>query len=326
MGFALRNLISPTRKEFFTLFGLMAANFLVSGNSFCDVLLAGQAPLPDEPTGTTNKQQHTMKKQLIAITAAAPRALFTVITAVAQPSVNPKSKTTPSPFVQGVNAEKNITIGISPSYAPDLINASGVKTNGAQWVSLTTTRKAQSVNTPLPVSAWIISVQILCPVNRGGLKADVQIFGVNVTPFAYTGAAVPLSRAGDQNGDWGTIVGGGAKVSAWNGKLLGLNANLSVGLPLKWSQFDGMIYRGAFASLELVKSKLRYGCRCSDYYCRSGFVFPPVRFFLRLSVKDDPIDRRAYESNPAASAGVSASIPQGKDDGEFKRSADDSET
>lgn len=186
-----------------------------------------------------------MKKQLIAITAAA-LALFTVITAVAQPSVNPEVKDNAIAFVQGVNAEKNITIGISPSYAPDLINANGVKDQWGAMVSLTYhPQGAVGQYTFAGIRLDYLGSKFYAPSIAGGLKADVQIFGVNVTPFAYTGAAVPLSGAGDQNGDWGTIVGGGAKVSAWNGKLLGLNANLSVGVAAeKWSQFDGMIYHG----------------------------------------------------------------------------------
>ena len=50
-------------------------------------------------------------------------------------------------------------------------------------------------------------------------------------------------------------------------------------------------------------------------------------YFLRLSVKDDPIDRRAYQSESRSFGWrLSKRFPQGKDDGEFKRSADDSET
>jgi hypothetical protein len=161
-------------------------------------------------------------------------------------TVNPESKSNAIAFVQGVSAEKNLTIGISPSYAPDLINANGVKDQWGACLALTYhPQGAVGQYTFAGIRLDYLGSQFYAPSIAGGLKADVQLFGINVTPFAYTGAAVPLSGAGKQNGDWGTIVGGGAKVSVWNGNLLGLNANLSIAVAAeKWSQFDGVIYHG----------------------------------------------------------------------------------
>lgn len=186
-----------------------------------------------------------MKKKIIAITAAAAM-LLAVITATAQPSVNPEVKDNAIAFVQGVSAEKNITVSLYPSYAPDLINKDGKSDQWGAGIALTYhPNGAVGQYTFAGIRLDYLGSQFYAPSVAGGLKADVQFFGVNVTPFAYTGAIVPLSGAGDQNGDWGTILGAGAKVSVWNGKLLGLDANLAVAVAAeKWSQFDGMVYHG----------------------------------------------------------------------------------
>lgn len=81
------------------------------------------------------------------------------------------------------------------------------------------------------------------PSIQGGLKADLKFGSVVVTPFTYTGVIWATSGAGDQNGDGGVLVGGGAKVTIWSGKLLGANAEIGVGAAAeKWSNFDGMVY------------------------------------------------------------------------------------
>ena len=183
-----------------------------------------------------------MKNKLIAITVAAI-ALFTVITATAQ-NVNPDAKTNAIAFVQGVSAEKNITVALYPSYAPDLINKDGKSDQWGAGIALTYhPNGAVGQYTFTGIRLDYLGSDFFAPSINGGLKADVQIFGFNVTPLAYTGAAISLSGEGNENGDWGVIVGGGVKADVWQGKIAGLDAKLSVfAAAEKWSQFDGMIY------------------------------------------------------------------------------------
>jgi len=188
------------------------------------------------------KSRFNLFNILFAFLIIAALQLFS-LPAFAQ-NVNPDVKANAIAFTQGVNTEQNITVGISPSYAPDLINANGVKDQWGAMISLTYHPKgAVGQYTFAGIRLDYLGSKFWAPSIAGGLKADVQLFGVNITPFAYTGAVVPVSGAGSQNGDWGTIVGGGAKVSVWNGKVFGKDANLSVAVAAeKWSQFNGMVY------------------------------------------------------------------------------------
>ena len=62
--------------------------------------------------------------------------------------------------------------------------------------------------------------QILCPSIAGGLKTDVQIADVNAHCCLHRRSGAAAVRAGDRNGDWGTIVGSGAKVEFLTGMAL----------------------------------------------------------------------------------------------------------
>ncbi len=187
-----------------------------------------------------------MRKNITAITAAA-LWLFTVLTATAQtnpPAISPEVKSNVVAFVQGVSAERNLTISIAPSYAPNLINKDGVSDQWGACLALTYhPQGAVGQYTFAGIRLDYLGSEFWAPSINGGLKADVQLFGINFTPLAYTGVSIPLAGAGEDNGDVGIIAGGGVKTTLWNGLLFGKAANLSVfAAAEKWSQFDGMIY------------------------------------------------------------------------------------
>ena len=171
-------------------------------------------------------------------------ALFAAVTTQAQVSIPPEIKTNAITFIQGVSAEKNITVALYPSYAPDFINKSGIKDQWGAGLALTYhPQGAVGQYTFAGLRLDYLGGDFYAPSIAGGLKADVQVFGFNITPIAYTGAVIALSGAGNGNGEVGVIVGGGVKADVWNGKIAGLDAKLSIfGAAEKWSQFDGMVY------------------------------------------------------------------------------------
>ena len=185
-----------------------------------------------------------MKKHIIAITAAAI-ALFTVITATAQTNLT-NIKTRAIAFEQGVSGASNITLAVYPSYAPDLINKDGKKDQWGFGIAATYTFSGdigQHLFTGLRLD--YLGSEIWVPSINGGLKADVQIFGKNFTPFVYTGVIKPLKTDANVPTDWGMIAGAGVRTDLWRGKLFGMDATLGIGVAAeKWSRFDGTVYHG----------------------------------------------------------------------------------
>lgn len=184
-----------------------------------------------------------MKTKLTALIGIAALMLAMMATVHAQPSVSPEVKSNVVSFVQGVSAEKNITVALYPSYAPNLINKDGKSDQWGAGIALTY-HPAGAVGqyTFVGLRADWLGSEIGLASASGGLKADVQIFGFNVTPLAFTSATIPMSGT-QEDGNWGVAVGGGVKADLWKGKIAGLDAKLSVfAVAEKWSQFDGMIY------------------------------------------------------------------------------------
>jgi hypothetical protein len=143
-------------------------------------------------------------------------------------------------FVQDTGAAKSLVLAIYPTFAPSLLNARQEKD---QW--------GFGAAALYPVSQYLytgiridyLASEFWAPSINVGLKADVQVFGINFTPMVYTGGVVPLSGAGDKNGDWGYIVGGGVKARVWAGTVFGKQASLDLAATAeKWSQFDGEVY------------------------------------------------------------------------------------
>lgn len=179
-----------------------------------------------------------MKKLLLIGVAA----LLATVSLNAQDTNTPTGSTKDRllSFVQDASSTRSLVLAVYPSYAPDLINADGRKD---QWGfgAAALYAVSQFVYTGLRVD--YLAGEFWAPSINVGLKADVQVFGLNFTPMAYTGAVVPLSGAGDKNGDWGYIVGGGVKARIWSGELFGKAASFDLAATAeKWSQFDGEVY------------------------------------------------------------------------------------
>lgn len=176
------------------------------------------------------------------ITLALITALLLTFTATAQDTNAPSGdiKARAITFVQDASEARTLVLAAYPSYAPDLKLANG---KSASWGvgAAALYPVSQFVYTGIRVdylggSLWAPSINL-------GLKADVQIFGLNFTPLAYTGAVVPLSGSGDTDGDFGYIIGGGIKATLWKGTVFGKEASLDVAATAeKWSQFDGEVY------------------------------------------------------------------------------------
>lgn len=147
-------------------------------------------------------------------------------------------------FTQGMSGTSNLNFEVYPSYAPDLINADGKSDQWGFGAAITYSFRGD-VGQYLFAGLRLdyLGSEFWAPSIAGGLKADVQIAGHNFTPFAYTGAIVPLSGAGAQDGEWGVIYGAGLKTDVWRGKLFGKDARVGIGAAVeRWDNFDGPVY------------------------------------------------------------------------------------
>ena len=177
-------------------------------------------------------------KKLILIGAAALLATITFSQDTNTPSGSTKNRLLG--FAQDASEAKTLVVAVYPSFAPKLVDADGHKT---QWGF------GAAALYPIGQYAYTgfrvdyLAGEFWAPSINVGLKADVQIFGMNFTPMAYTGGVVPLAGAGEKNGDWGYIIGGGVKARVWSGKVFGKTASLDIAATAeKWSQFDGEVY------------------------------------------------------------------------------------
>lgn len=177
-----------------------------------------------------------MKKPIALLFAL----VLLAFTAPAQDSLKSRLLT----FEQGVEASSNLTFAVYPSYAPDLVNDDGKSDHwGAGLAALYSFNGELGQHLFTGVRLDWLGSRFWAPSIQGGLKADVQILGHNFVPFAYTGTVVPISGAGDSNGDFGLLIGGGVKTSVWHGKLFGLDSSLALGAAVeKWARFDGQVY------------------------------------------------------------------------------------
>jgi hypothetical protein len=175
-----------------------------------------------------------MKKTLTTVLIG----LALLATATAQEITNTVSKRFVE-FAQGASTFKSLTFAVYPSYAPELVT--GGKKDLFGFGATALYPLGNFAYTGLRVD--YLGHEFWAPSINIGLKADVQIFGVNVTPMTYTGAIVPLSGAGNQNREVGYIIGGGASVSIWKGKAFGKDASFALAAAAeKWSNFPGNVY------------------------------------------------------------------------------------
>lgn len=182
-----------------------------------------------------------MKKLLLLVGVAALLATTTQAQDTNPPSGSTKDRIIT--FVQDTSTARSLVLAVYPSYAPELA-VNGEKDRwgfGAAALYPIPGDLGQYSYVGLRID-WLGS-SWWAPSATVGLKADVQLFGVTMTPMVYTGGVVPISGAGDQNGDWGYIVGGGMKARVWKGTVFGKEASLDLAAAAeKWSQFDGNVY------------------------------------------------------------------------------------
>lgn len=189
-----------------------------------------------------------MKNKLTIIGAVLAIAVTNV---TAQTNDTDSTKARAIAFAQSMADAGNITLSISPAYAPDVVDKSGKREQWGVGVAATYTFTGElgsHVFTGLRLD--YLGGELWAPSISGGLKADVQVFGINFTPFAYTGAVFPLQSLEDQAGSVGAIAGAGLKTDLWKGTVFNYPAVLFAGFGTeKWimnedTGFDGVIYRG----------------------------------------------------------------------------------
>ena len=179
-----------------------------------------------------------MKKTLTLIGAILAMA---VINLNAQTTIEDDALVT---FKQIADA-KNLTLAISPSYAPDLENQAGESDPWGFGVSLTYRPVQDGILSHLFAGTQIdyIGSEFLAVSVTGGLKADFQVMSQNFTTFAYGGAVKPLN--GSDVTDWGTMGGVGLKTTI---KTFTIRETMTGAIDVggaveKWTKFDGEVYR-----------------------------------------------------------------------------------
>jgi hypothetical protein len=137
--------------------------------------------------------------------------------------------------IENASAARAFEIIAYPTYAPKLAN---------QWGA------GIALLAPIPINALgehlfagvrgdLLDGQYFAASAGVGLKADLNLFGVRVTPFALTGVVAPLSHAGDKQYDVGAIVGTGATAQIWES--VDKHWKLSAfGEAEYWSQYPGI--------------------------------------------------------------------------------------
>lgn len=117
-------------------------------------------------------------------------------------------------FEQGVAEAKTITVAAYPSYAPALT------VNGSRkpWGFGVAAIYPLGNNLFTGIRGDFLGGSFFAASADVGLKADVQIFGHNVTPFAITGVISPFFGAGQENQSVGGIIGAGFHANVWHSK------------------------------------------------------------------------------------------------------------
>lgn len=187
-----------------------------------------------------------MKKTILLIGAIVAMA---VINLNAQ-NISPEVKSSWLSFAQDLKDAGNLTIAVSPSYAPDLKDKDGNSDSWGAGLSLTYRIPADGIlgHTFAGVQLDYIGSQFLSVGVAGGLKGNFQVKGQNFDIGAYAGTVKAVS--GSDNSDWGFMTGSFVKttVKAWD-NVWGIGpGKLDVGCAVeKWDRFDGVVIRPGIA-------------------------------------------------------------------------------
>lgn len=116
-------------------------------------------------------------------------------------------------FAQATSEAKQLTFAAYPGYAPDLTLSDGTKAPWGAGVALL--YPVLSDYTFVGARLDWLGNEFWAPSLNATVKADVQLFGHNFTPFAFGGTIVPLGGAADDNRTFGAIVGTGIYTTIW---------------------------------------------------------------------------------------------------------------
>lgn len=156
-------------------------------------------------------------------------------------------------FVQGASDSKAITVAVYPLYAPELVDKWGAGVKLTYPIN-NIIEGLVGDHTYVGVRGDFLSHSFSASSVTGGIKAQFQLFGRNITPYIESGAFIPLSGSDNLNNELGAIYGGG-----WTTKLLSFGktgtdgtkaGTLDLGGGVEhWTQFpQGNVYHVAISA------------------------------------------------------------------------------
>lgn len=165
----------------------------------------------------------------------------------AQTAINPDVKADWLAFAQDMKDAGNLTVAVSPSYAPEIKRSTGKSDPWGAGLSLTYRIPADTGilgHTFVGAQLDYIGGEFLSVGVAGGLKGNFQIKGQNFDIGAYAGAVKAV--AGSDETDLGLMSGTYLKttVKTWD-SIAGIGpGKLDVGGAVeKWERFPGNVYR-----------------------------------------------------------------------------------
>lgn len=165
-------------------------------------------------------------------------------------NVNPEVKAKWFSVVQSIKDAGNLTIAVSPSYAPEIKDKDGNSDAWGAGLSLSYRIPADGIlgHTFAGAQLDYIGSQFLSVGIAGGLTGNFQIKGQNFDIGAYAGTVKAVS--GSDTTEWGLMSGTFVKttVKSWD-SVLGIGpGRLDVGCAVeKWDKFNGVVIRPGVA-------------------------------------------------------------------------------
>lgn len=145
-------------------------------------------------------------------------------------------------FVQNAEKGQGLSFVAYPGFAPDL-QVNGVSKPWGFGVAALYPLN-QYTFTGLRID--YMGDAFFAPSVDVGFKADIQLFGHTVTPFAIGGAIAPLQGAGDKTKEIGAIVGSGFTSCVWKSTDGKKAVNVFYAAE-HWTLFNGVIHRPGVA-------------------------------------------------------------------------------
>lgn len=163
-------------------------------------------------------------------------------------SSNTELKTAVVSFTQLSISNRNISLAVYPTYAPQIVVNGKKDTLGLGLALFTPVALVPGLaNNTVAQHAYVgvrfdyLAHQAFASTVGLGLKGDFQLWGHNVEAFTQASANIPFSGFGVQNGELGAAIGGGLYTDIWKFKNGSLGVEISAE---KWTQFQGEIFHG----------------------------------------------------------------------------------